>query len=409
MTENNEVIQFPNCTARIQNTGVNKNNRSYELSDSEIDSIVDTLKSVEGHDRMEAIKQEVQIDPDAELIAEHVEIDNSTNTVQSIMKGDYKVVDGEGKSDADIIEERAKSEFDMSDEETLKLLDLVQKFSKDEKYPVYAEMPEPMKNMVRQIAMANQMPASQYNVIARTLLSQFMQDLNMDDLMKDFQKSLDEALNIPSIVDLYSDHTRDVMDKIIPEAIVSIREESPEKADMLEKIREAFHKGYDFSFAKEMYENNSRLRKSIRRNECSRAINEFNLRSDRNQFKMPDAMDLPAVLAQILIDEPIMVVDMHKKNNEEPPAMYEKLYNAKYTFDDIIKFCILVLKSTENMDPRDIIDSAYCYYMLKNIIVLKHTQEAKTEFSVELINNICDTIAFIRDKEAEFDAKRSNK
>ena len=46
---------------------------------------------------------------------------------------------------------------------------------------------------------------------------------------------------------------------------------------------------------------------------------------------------------------------------------------------------------------------------MKNIIVLKHSNEAKTEFAAELISNICDTITFIRDKEAEFNAANMDK
>jgi hypothetical protein len=49
------------------------------------------------------------------------------------------------------------------------------------------------------------------------------------------------------------------------------------------------------------------------------------------------------------------------------------------------------------------------YYLVRNIIALKHTKEAKTDFAVELINNICDTIVFIRDKEDEFNASNMHK
>lgn len=61
------------------------------------------------------------------------------------------------------------------------------------------------------------------------------------------------------------------------------------------------------------------------------------------------------------------------------------------------------------MDPCDVIDAAYMYYMMRNIIILRHTQETKTAFAVELINNICDLITFIRDKESDFNESNLDK
>ena len=57
-----------------------------------------------------------------------------------------------------------------------------------------------------------------------------------------------------------------------------------------------------------------------------------------------------------------------------------------------------------NMNPDNLEDAAYMYYSLKNITMLNLTNETKTAFASELINNICDVIQYIRDKEAEFNA-----
>ena len=79
-----------------------------------------------------------------------------------------------------------------------------------------------------------------------------------------------------------------------------------------------------------------------------------------------------------------------------------KLLDLDVSMQDIYQFCILICESCRNMNPDDVIDASYMYYMIKNIIVLRHTQEAKTDFAIELISNICDTIVFIRNKEDEF-------
>ena len=61
------------------------------------------------------------------------------------------------------------------------------------------------------------------------------------------------------------------------------------------------------------------------------------------------------------------------------------------------------------MDPCDLIDATFMYYLMRNIIMLKHGNESKTEFAAELINNICGVITFIRDKEAEFNESNMDK
>ena len=70
--------------------------------------------------------------------------------------------------------------------------------------------------------------------------------------------------------------------------------------------------------------------------------------------------------------------------------------------DDIYKFAILLCKHCENLDPTNVVDASYMYYLVRNIIALKYTNETKTDFSAQLINNICNVIVFIRVKESEF-------
>ena len=76
----------------------------------------------------------------------------------------------------------------------------------------------------------------------------------------------------------------------------------------------------------------------------------------------------------------------------------------KVTEKDLNKFAILFCRSCMNLNPSELLDAAYMYYALKNITMLNLTNETKTDFAVELINNICDIIEFVRAKEEEFDA-----
>ena len=201
------------------------------------------------------------------------------------------------------------------------------------------------------------------------------------------------------------------MENIIPQTIDKIKDEFPDKAEKLMQVKNAFQNSYNFSLAKEAYINNARVRKTIRRweTEFDRTLDRFNFLNERSNFKMNDVKHVPEVLTKVLIEDPDISYGMHTNSGEEVPDSDMRLLEMDITRKDIHKFCILLCKHCENFDPNDVVDAAYMYYMVRNIIALRHAQEAKTDFAVELINNICDTITFIRDKESEFNESNMDK
>lgn len=304
--------------------------------------------------------------------------------------------------------ENAKVTFELSDDETYQLLTVIGEMRKNDKYPVYKNLPEAIKSIVRQLMTDQNIPISETNTVARLIMNEFINDAGIEQAFIDLQKSIDDALNIPSISDIYTEHTRTVMEKNIPEMIEQIKDEAPEKAELLAKIKDSFTKSYTFTFAIESYTNNARIRKAMRRYETElvKSLNEFNFRNEKSNFKMNDVTEIPKVLVNILIDEPEFI---RSNSGTDISDSVNQIINMNITEVDIAKFCILICKSCENLDPTNVVDAAYMYYMMKNIIVLKLTQEAKTDFAAELINNICETITFIRNKEAEFNAANNDK
>lgn len=389
------------------------------LDEDSLDAVIEAAKEAIPKDvvDMREIKESVEVNPDAELepaiadssingdglIAE-TKTPNEVNVSIFDADNDDARTEAAMKSSANAVQ----GAFDLTDEETMQLLDLMAKYRKDPNYPIYKNMPDKMQQMVRVLAQENNIPTHNWNQLARMMLSEIINDAEIDKALLDMQKSLDEALNIPSIVDMYCEHTYEVMNKHIPEMIEKIKDEAPDKAELLAKIKERFQQAYNFSLAKEMYENNARLRKALRRydSEIKRALNEFNFRNEKSKFKMNDVTELPGVLNHILVNEPLAIADAYEKDSHDIPERIKNIIDLDVTTTDIEKFCVLVAKSCENMDPDNIVDASYMYYLMKNIIALKHTQEAKTDFAAELIINICDTIAFIRNKEAEFDEQQ---
>lgn len=393
---------------------MNKKDIKSFLTDEELEAVVTTATDSDDG-KMAHIKATTEVNPDAELETAFV-------TGMSVVDERPVVVMGEGAQGVSAMEKAISEVIDnggvipdnspiklpennpMTEEEMLGFVTLISKYKKDKSYPVYKNMPESMKDTVRQIAMANGIPATGWNHVACMILEEFINDSNIDEAFVDLEREIDKALEMPSVVDLYSEHTKNVMETYIPEMAEKIKDEFPDKAARLLAVKEAFTKSYTFTFAKESYSTNSRVRKMIRRWERERenVLEAFNYLNSKSNFKMNDCTQLPEVLADILIDEPLQVAEMCRKSEEEIPERYMKLLDLDVSMQDIYQFCILICESCRNMNPDDVIDASYMYYMIKNIIVLRHTQEAKTDFAIELISNICDTIVFIRNKEDEF-------
>ena len=298
----------------------------------------------------------------------------------------------------------AKETFDLSDEEVFQMVNVLSNMRSDPKYPVYANLPEKIQLVISKLAYENKVPINKLDAISRAMLEELVSEAGIDNSLIDLEKALNEALNVPSIMDMYTEHTRNVMEDILPKTIENIKDEFPEKAERLEAVKKAFTESYNFSFAKKAFIENARLRKAIRRfdTEFHRAIDRFNYMNEKSNFKMNDANHLFTVLKKVLISDIDIAYGVHKQTGEALPEMEQRICDMNITDIDIMKFCILICKSCENYDPNNVAHAAYMYYLIRNIIALRHANEAKTDFAVELINNICDTITFIRDKESEF-------
>lgn len=398
-----------------------------ELTNNEIDKIVDTAKEARENSEaidMEKIKEEVKVDKDAALEAEVKEgkIDSSvdlvTAKVDTIPTADVNLFDLDGDEikedeespsikDGSLISS-AKEAYDLSDEDAMKIIDLVTNMRKNPKYPVYPNLPENIKKVVDDLASKNGIPINQRNALARMIMMEMMNDSDVNSTFIDLEKAINEALNIPSIIDLYTEHVKTIMEENIPKMIEEIKDIDPEKAEMLGKVKERFILSYTYDFAKHEFMENSRLRKAVRRYdvELKRSLENFNFMNEKSNFKMNDVKEVPKVLTKILIDD---LIYSEPPKDGEVDEIRNKIMETKVTDVDIKKFSIMITKSCENCDPKNILDAVYMYYMMKNIISLKYTNEAKTEFAAELINNICDTIVFIRNKEAEFNAANMDK
>lgn len=388
------------------------------LSDFDIEKIVDAAEQAmpEGGIDMREIKGNVEVNPNAELESEVVEsINTNSGTRVGFVSGPGVAnvslfdIDGDKIPDADkkVIESTAntaKDTFDLSDEEVFMMMDTLTKMKNNPNYPVYINLPKKVQTIIAKLAYDNKIPIANLEGVAKTMMEEFMKEAGIDNTLIDLEKAIDEALQIPSIMDLYTDHTKNVFENIIPETVEKIKDEFPDKARMLTEVKHAFQDSYTYAKMMSEYCSNARLRKTIRRweTETFKVLDRFNYMNSKTNFKMNDVNLTLEVLKQILINDPNISAAIHDENNSNIPEIDTKLIEMNITIEDIHKFVILLCKHCENLNPTNVVDASYMYYLVRNIIALRYANEAKTDFSAQLINNICNVITFIRVKESEF-------
>ena len=94
----------------------------------------------------------------------------------------------------------------ISDEDAIGLLDVMTAYKKDKTMSVYNKLPDGIKNQVKQICMSANIPMSNANSVARMMLDQMIAETATDQTFIDFEKSINEAMKIPSMIDLYEEH-----------------------------------------------------------------------------------------------------------------------------------------------------------------------------------------------------------
>ena len=314
-------------------------------------------------------------------IANGVDISLSDEDVENRMKDNLQMMD---MPDADI------AEFCM----------LLSQYRKDKKSipNVYARMPASMQEVIRKMALSEGIPFTEYNNMAKLFMDEFISQAELDEAFVDVEKSLDEALKMPTIADMYSEHTKEVMEVRIPEIIERIKDTEPENAKLLENIKAAFDDSYSLRRLIDHYKENTRTRKLIRRDweKPEKFCDEFNFKNQNSKFKMPDCRSIIPALQHVLY------VTKDDELDEKEYGFIDKVTSMNITEPDVFKFVILFCRTIMNYDANALLDAAYMYYALRNITMLLMTNETKTPFAAELINNICDVIEFIRKEEEEF-------
>lgn len=338
-----------------------------------------------------AAKKEFALDPSGKPIF-------TTETTGELKASEKNIFELDGVKDENDATFRnsfisnAKVIHNMSDEDAIYMLDLLTLYRKDKTINIYAKLPESVKSQVKQICMSANVPLSNANMVAKMMMDQMIEETAADQTFIDFEKSLDTAMKIPSLIDIYEEHVNETMEEKIPAMANAIKDEDPEKAKMLMDIGERYTWAKTYSYMRDKYEELARIRKYVRKqySDVQKRAENVNYMNRDSSFRMPDA----TILYPILI----------KKIANDPDNDIDEV--------GVQKFLTLLFSTIEDMDAHNLLDAAYIYYVTKNISMLSYVDEDSSKsadsFSVELISNIKALIYYLTMKEEEFNASNQS-
>lgn len=355
--------------------GVNDNTTNPNtITDEELDLVVNALSSINSNE-MQILKDTVQVDINAEL-----EVDNRIDDeINEFMNDDL-------------------SKSELSDKDFDELMELYNLIQTDPNANIYIKLPIGIKTMVdfsiRSNLNTSNIAPEQLIVIkeetARFTLNELINDLKSgnSDSIEGLEKAVKEMLNVPSIADMYAEHTYEGMNTRLTEIANTIKDEDPEKAQSLYKMSDVAERAYTFVDAIRAYNSSGQFKKIVRKATADSArkyLHNIDISLSNSSIEIENstsATTIPDILCDILI------------NNVEPDSRAAQLC---ITHDDVYKFSTLISYLSLFKDFNNVFDVSYIYYMIRNLIMLKFSNDKKTEFTINLINNICNVIEEIRE------------
>lgn len=257
------------------------------------------------------------------------------------------------------------AEFKLDDAEVLEMIKLIERYKAGDNFSVYNALPQKMKtSILNQASSMGVFDQSKINFMAKTMMETFIDEMKMDNAYIDFEKSLKETLAIPSIVDLYSNYIREVMEDKLLEKVAKLEEfGEADKAASLQKVSEAFTDTYTFRRVFEFLSRPSRPLTRLPKDivNYNKFYSDFIYKFKESKFKIPDLKDIIPV--------------MQKKFPEQ-------------SMDKLKMFSNMLWHTFSELDATNIADNSYIYFTLKNIIILAFVDEDKTEYSQQIIDNI---------------------
>lgn len=340
------------------------------ISDEEISLVANANESTPDSDMLERASDEASkdMDDEEEMDPEILKLIND----DSVEEVNFESSSPEEREK--LAKEAAMNMFDLSDTEVVEFMKIISQYKNNKEMNVYKELPDAVKQKIKMLAGTNVKP-NQLNQFSKLILDEFCTELEMDQEYNDLMSSIEKEFNIPSIVDMYSEHVRETMEDNLISIADKIESEDPEKAKALREVSKAFTESYTYDSLIDSYDYSRQIRKALKHPESlKRCCDNFDfITKGKSKFTLQNPINAFNTLRNVF------------------------LFDDNITEEDIAKFIILFCKTCEyRINVRGLADIAYMYYFVRNITSIDFSSENKTEFTNTIISNVVKVIDFIK-------------
>lgn len=267
----------------------------------------------------------------------------------------------------------AFSAYDIGDEDAEALLKLIYDYKNGLDRGLYNRLPKSLQMIAdgfKSHAKLNGIKQSN-DTVAKFLLNSFIDDAKLNRAVEEFETEMNDAMS--DMGKNYSLIINDAIDEIFAN-IDKIKEEDPERAEIIAAVKKAFEDA--MSFEKQMeYIDHLTLKKLNKYHGGKRLSNDvyyFNKRVNVTEIKIPDIGELPAII---------------------------KNHLPEYDMDTIEKFVSVLVKTTTDLTlegDENINNVAYVYRIVGNIYDYKYSSDPESEKYNTVFGNIAKALDKIK-------------
>ena len=306
--------------------------------------------------------------------------EDSGDIFKDIIENDDKDIDTSNVKEEDV-EKELKDVYDLSDEDIAKMLIILTRIERGEKFSVYNAMPQKLQMLVTSCMASNGIPNTlEYrNAFAKELINDMLGDIKNDESFIEIDKALKEAVNIPNLLDFEAESWQETFEVKLSDTINKCKEDAKDKeetdpdgaaklintATNLENIRSSWKDSYTLVRMTDLIDNSVRIRNRITKEVqyYNKFINTFTFQAKESKYIINDVSSIPRVFAKYF-------------GNEYSDTIYKA-------------FTILFCQTCQGLNFNKPSDVAYIYYSIKNFISLEFLDSNRiTDFNKTLTSNI---------------------
>jgi len=262
----------------------------------------------------------------------------------------------------------------LDEKDLITLYNVAVKAKADPNMNVAAALPPAIYEVIRENCKAlNIRQNSVINRYARMVVTELVQEMSLDKECKAFQDELSKAMAFPEIVDMYAEHTRELMEVQLLEQAAATEDEVT-KAIIIATSK-AYTDAYTFKRQLKLLEDDAFIRG------LAKKVKRFERACDSFDFVMSKSILKTTALKNVaLIDMPHIL---------------------QLSQDQCKAFIVMLAEVSKNIKPDDKPGIWFMYSSMRNIVSLARTGTTKTDFSTQCIEHLKLLFAVLEKRHTE--------